>query len=192
MKKGPEFDQLPTPLRDFLQKEARGDIPFWSTIGMETMDAKTGWSRVRVRFSRVLINSNGVLHGGIVFSAADAATAVALLSLLKEGERMATAEMKNQLPQTGGRCRHRGRSQNPSPWRAHGRRRRDGLGRCGQPGGQSPGHVCDCQKNGGHRAQGARPKAPNPKGPKGRERRLIKMERPSIYSCRSAPCAGWH
>jgi len=94
MKKGPEFDQLPTPLRDFLQKEARGDIPFWSTIGMETMDAKTGWSRVRVRFSRVLINSNGVLHGGIVFSAADAATAVALLSLLKEGERMATAEMK--------------------------------------------------------------------------------------------------
>ena len=90
----PEFNQLSAPLRDFLHKEARGDIPFWSTIGMETMDAKAGWSRVRVRFSQGLINSNGVLHGGVVFSAADAATAVALLSLLKKGERMATAELK--------------------------------------------------------------------------------------------------
>lgn len=94
MKALPDSDQLPAPLRDFIQKEAKGDIPFWSTIGMQTLDVKAGWSRVRVRFRRALINSNGVLHGGVVFSAADAATAVALLSLLKKGERMATTELK--------------------------------------------------------------------------------------------------
>jgi acyl-CoA thioesterase len=61
---------------------------------MEVVDAKSGRARVRVRFNPCLINANGVMHGGAVFSAADAATAVALRSLLAEGERMATSEFK--------------------------------------------------------------------------------------------------
>jgi len=84
----------PAPLRNFLRRVAGGDIPFWSTLGMEVMESALGMGRVRVRFSRGLINSNGVVHGGVVSSAADAATAVALLSLMKTGERMATTEMK--------------------------------------------------------------------------------------------------
>jgi uncharacterized protein (TIGR00369 family) len=90
----PNPPALPAPLRKFLRKAAGGEIPFWSTIGMEVMESALGMGRVRVRFSRSLINSNGVVHGGVVSSAADAATAVALLSLMKAGERMATTEMK--------------------------------------------------------------------------------------------------
>ena len=90
----PNPPTLPTPLKKFLRKAADGDIPFWSTIGMEVVESGPGMGRVRVRFSRGLINSNGVVHGGVVSSAADAATAVALLSLMKPGERMATTEMK--------------------------------------------------------------------------------------------------
>lgn len=86
--------ETPAPLQDFLLKVASGKIPFWSTIGMEVVDAKSGWARVRVRFSRHLINVNGTMHGGAVFSAADAATAVALRSLLAEDERTATTEFK--------------------------------------------------------------------------------------------------
>jgi uncharacterized protein (TIGR00369 family) len=82
------------PLEDFLLKEAHRKIPFWSTIGIEVEDAASGRARVRVRFSQHLINANGVMHGGAVFSAADVATAVALRSLLAEGERTATTEFK--------------------------------------------------------------------------------------------------
>jgi uncharacterized protein (TIGR00369 family) len=82
------------PLQDFLLRVANRKIPFWSTIGMEVVDTKAGWARVRVRFSQHLINANGMMHGGVVFSAADAAAAVAVRSLLAEGERTATTELK--------------------------------------------------------------------------------------------------
>jgi uncharacterized protein (TIGR00369 family) len=81
-------------LEEFLLKEANRKVPFWSTIGIDIVDATSGWARVRVRFSRHLINANGVMHGGAVFSAADVATAVALRSLLAEGERTTTTEFK--------------------------------------------------------------------------------------------------
>jgi len=90
----PNPPTFPAPLRKFLRKAAGGDIPFWSTIGMEVVESAVGMGRVRVRFDKGLLNSNGVMHGGVVFSAADAATAVALLSLMQAGERMATTEMK--------------------------------------------------------------------------------------------------
>jgi acyl-CoA thioesterase len=77
-----------------MRKAAGGEIPIWSTMGMDVVDVRAGWAQVRVRFSRTLINSNGVVHGGVLFSAADAATAVALLGLLEDGDLIATTEMK--------------------------------------------------------------------------------------------------
>jgi uncharacterized protein (TIGR00369 family) len=90
----PKPPALPAPLRKFLRQAAGGGIPFWSTIGMEVEASGPGMGRVRVRFGRGLLNSNGVVHGGVLSTAADAATAVALVSLMKAGERMATTEMK--------------------------------------------------------------------------------------------------
>ena len=85
----PLFKQS-APLRKFL----RMNIPFWSTIGMEVLETSLGAATVRIRYANGLLNSNGVVHGGAVFSAADAAIAVALLSLLNGGVRIATIEMK--------------------------------------------------------------------------------------------------
>jgi acyl-CoA thioesterase len=90
----PKPNTPPALLNAFLRKAAGGGIPFWTTLGMEVVDHAPGRARVRVRFSRSLLNSNGVVHGGAVCSAADAATAVALLGLMANGERMATTEMK--------------------------------------------------------------------------------------------------
>jgi acyl-CoA thioesterase len=70
------------------------NIPFWSTIGMEVLETSLGAATLRIRYANGLLNSNGTVHGGAVFSAADAAVAVALLSLLKGGVRIATVEMK--------------------------------------------------------------------------------------------------
>ena len=78
------------PLQNFLSLT----IPYWSTIGMEVLTADLGVATVRVRYGTGLLNSNRVVHGGVIFSAADAAIAVALLSLLKAGDRIATIEMK--------------------------------------------------------------------------------------------------
>ena len=86
----PAAPKRSVPLRNFL----RLNIPYWTTIGMEVLETELGTATVRVRYHRGLLNSNGVVHGGAVFSAADAAIAVALLSLLKGGERIATIEMK--------------------------------------------------------------------------------------------------
>lgn len=87
-------DQPLTPLEEFLQKQTEGRIPFWVTLGMDVQDAQPGRARVRVPFSTGLLNANGVLHGGVVFAAGDAAVAVALLGLIEAGARIATLEMK--------------------------------------------------------------------------------------------------
>jgi acyl-CoA thioesterase len=77
-----------------LQRFLSLNIPYWSTIGMEVLATSLGEATVRVRYSTGLLNANGVVHGGVVFSAADAAVAVALHSLLKAAERITTIEMK--------------------------------------------------------------------------------------------------
>jgi acyl-CoA thioesterase len=87
-------DHPHSPLKEFLEKQLRGLIPFWVTLGMEVLEARPGQARVRVRFDARLVNANGVVHGGAVFAAADAAVAVALLGLLDAGMRTATLEMK--------------------------------------------------------------------------------------------------
>lgn len=87
-------DHPHSPLEEFLEKQLRGRIPFWVTLGMEILEARSGQARVRVPFNARLVNANGVVHGGAVFAAADAAVAVALLGLLDAGSRTATLEMK--------------------------------------------------------------------------------------------------
>jgi acyl-CoA thioesterase len=87
-------DRAEPPLKEFLAKQAEGRIPFWVTLGMEITRAEPGYAKVRVPFGSHLLNANGVLHGGVVFTAGDAAVAVALLGLLEPGARIATLEMK--------------------------------------------------------------------------------------------------
>ena len=89
-----QADNTVAPLKEFLTKQAEGRIPFWVTLGMEILQADPGLARVRVPFGPHLLNANGVLHGGVVFTAGDAAVAVALLGLLSPGARIATLEMK--------------------------------------------------------------------------------------------------
>jgi acyl-CoA thioesterase len=105
-------------LQAFMDRESRGEIRFWTTIGMKLVDAGCGWSKVRLPFSPALANGAGVMHGGAVFTAADAAVGVAAMGLLAADENVATIEMKVNFikPVTGGeidaeaRILHRGRN----------------------------------------------------------------------------------
>ena len=81
-------------LQEFMQREAKGEIRFWSTLGMRLIDAGHGWAKVRLPFTPDLANGAGVMHGGAVFTAADAAVGVAAMGLLREDETVATIELK--------------------------------------------------------------------------------------------------
>lgn len=83
-----------TRLQDFMQRESRGEIRFWATLGMKLIDAGGGRARVRLPFAPPLANGAGVMHGGAVFAAADAATGVAAMGLLAPDETLTTIEMK--------------------------------------------------------------------------------------------------
>ena len=87
-------DERPTRLAEFMRRESRGEIRFWSTLGMKLVDAGNGRASVRLPFGPQLANGAGVMHGGAVFTAADAATGVAAMALLAPGETLTTIEMK--------------------------------------------------------------------------------------------------
>ncbi|MFC1868657.1 PaaI family thioesterase [Thermodesulfobacteriota bacterium] len=88
------FEDLKPSFRSALLKKAKSKQPLWNLLGIELMDVKKGWARMRLPYSKKLIHPFGVVHGGAIFSLADAAMAMALLGLLDKDERFATIEMK--------------------------------------------------------------------------------------------------
>ncbi len=67
---------------------------FWSLLGMEIVDMKKGWAKIRLPFAEKLVNGVGVAHGGAVFAPADSAVGVALVGMLNRDETLSTLEMK--------------------------------------------------------------------------------------------------
>jgi acyl-CoA thioesterase len=67
---------------------------FWELLGIEIVDVKEGWAKLRLPFSKKLIHPLGVAHGGAIFSLADSAVAMALLGLAGKDEEFTTVEMK--------------------------------------------------------------------------------------------------
>jgi acyl-CoA thioesterase len=61
---------------------------------MRLVSAGSGRASVRLPFGPHLANGAGVMHGGAVFAAADAATGVAAMGLLAADETLTTIEMK--------------------------------------------------------------------------------------------------
>jgi acyl-CoA thioesterase len=100
----PASEELDPGLKQKLISRMKSDIPFWTLLGMEIVDVAKGRARLRIPFSKRLTNANGVLHGGVIFSAADSATGVALIGLLTRDEKIATLEVKiNYLRPVDGR-----------------------------------------------------------------------------------------
>ncbi len=54
-----------------------GEDPFAAYLGVEVLEIKPGWARVRVRLSGDHLNFLGMVHGGVIFSLADVAFAAA-------------------------------------------------------------------------------------------------------------------
>ena len=79
-------------------------MPFWKLLGIEFLDVEKGWARMRLPFDQKLTNSAGISHGGALFTLADSAGSMALVSMANKGEVVTTVEMKLNFlrPFTGG------------------------------------------------------------------------------------------
>ena len=89
-----QLEALPPNFRNALIKKSQMIHPFWNLLGMELVDIKKGWAVVKLSFDQKLTQADGIAHGGSIFSAADAAVAMALIGLIDRKETMVTLEMK--------------------------------------------------------------------------------------------------
>jgi acyl-CoA thioesterase len=69
---------------------------YYQLLGMEILEVKPGYSRLRVRFRQDLAHGGGVGHGGVMASLADSCIACALFGMLESPGllRLSTIEMK--------------------------------------------------------------------------------------------------
>jgi len=72
----------------------RGFSPFVDWLGIRFSASEDGFSRCDMQITENMMNSTGILHGGVVYSLADTGMGGALHSLLARGERCATIELK--------------------------------------------------------------------------------------------------
>jgi uncharacterized protein (TIGR00369 family) len=68
--------------------------PFIKFVGIQVPRLGKGYARFLLPFKPELANSIGLMQGGVIAALADEAAAFALYSLVKEGERFNTVEMK--------------------------------------------------------------------------------------------------
>lgn len=71
-----------------------GKARFANHIGMRIEEAAQGRARCTLALKDFHHNSNGVVHGGVLFTLADTAMGAALFSMLEADELCATVEIK--------------------------------------------------------------------------------------------------
>jgi uncharacterized protein (TIGR00369 family) len=87
-------EPLNSNFKDALLNRLPDRMPFWNLLGIEFVDVERGWAKMRMPFAQKLTNSAGISHGGALFSLADSAGSMALVSMAARGEVVTTVEMK--------------------------------------------------------------------------------------------------
>jgi uncharacterized protein (TIGR00369 family) len=100
-----DYEELSPRFKKAILDWMKSRNPFWSLLGMELMEVKKGWARVRLPYDEKLTNALGLIHGGAIFSPADSAVGMALVGLIGRDESISTLEMKiNYLKPVKGRA----------------------------------------------------------------------------------------
>ncbi len=82
------------PSEQFLKVKAIADsIPYLKYLGLELLDAGEGWAKMKMNFRPEFLQP-WVIHGGALYSLADAAAAHALMTLISSEEIMTTVEQR--------------------------------------------------------------------------------------------------
>jgi acyl-CoA thioesterase len=89
-----QYEALDPRFQAAIEDWMKNKNPFWALLGMELMEIKKGWAKVRLPIKDKLSNAIGLVHGGAIFSAADSAVGMALIGLTNRDENISTLEMK--------------------------------------------------------------------------------------------------
>ncbi len=86
-------------------REDHGQFPLRRFLGMDIEDVEPGQAIARLEVTENLLNPNGVVHGGVLFTMVDTAMGGATMSVLEEGQSCASIEVQMRFlrPVGGGR-----------------------------------------------------------------------------------------
>jgi len=82
-----------------------GHFPLRRFLGMDIEDVEPGHAIARLEVGDDLLNPNGVVHGGVLFTMVDTAMGAATMTSLGEGQRCASIEIQMRFlrPVSAGR-----------------------------------------------------------------------------------------
>ncbi|MEZ4502862.1 MAG: PaaI family thioesterase [Dehalococcoidia bacterium] len=104
--------------RDYLALPRALVSPIYEALGFDITDGGEGWLEITLRVTPLILNVDGVVHGGVWLVIADSAMGGALRTVIEPGERVVTGQLDFRWlrPFTGdvlravGRVSRRGRS----------------------------------------------------------------------------------
>lgn len=71
-----------------------GHFPLRRFLGMDIEDVEPGHAIARLKVSEDVLNPNGMVHGGVLFTMVDTAMGKATMALLEEGQLCASIEIQ--------------------------------------------------------------------------------------------------
>lgn len=74
---------------------------FRELVGVKLSDTEEGQAVVNLRAEGRHLNPNGTVHGGVVYTLVDVSMAEALRTIIEEGERIVTIEIKINYMEPG-------------------------------------------------------------------------------------------
>jgi len=89
-----KFEDLAPNSKHALMNKIHTVQPYWTMLGIKLVDIKKGWAKLKLPYSKNIVQPHGVVHGGAIFSLADSALAMALIGLTERDEQFTTLEMK--------------------------------------------------------------------------------------------------
>jgi acyl-CoA thioesterase len=89
-----EHEELAPRFKAAIQDWMKTRNPYWALLGLELVEIRKGWARLRIPINEKLTNAIGLVHGGAIFSAADSAVGMALIGMVARNENISTLEMK--------------------------------------------------------------------------------------------------
>ena len=89
-----EHEELAPRFKAAIQDWMKTRNPYWALLGLELVEIRKGWAKLRIPINEKLTNAIGLVHGGVIFSAADSAVGTALIGMVARNENISTLEMK--------------------------------------------------------------------------------------------------
>lgn len=83
----------PATEKDWLALPRALKSPIYDYLGFDITDGGEGWAEVTLRIEDVLLNADGVLHGGVWTLVSDTAMGAAARTLIEPHERVVTTQM---------------------------------------------------------------------------------------------------